>query len=113
MRIIGFSKKWFKLSQPEFTTFRFHRKDADKGRDWHKGEQVQIVFHPRHKDREILGIAEIVNIEPRYLARITEQEAKEDGFADYLSMMHWLSSTYKPQDLLRKQPMNKLTLRRV
>jgi len=29
MRILGFSKKWDKLKDPEFTTFRFERKDKD------------------------------------------------------------------------------------
>ena len=110
MRILGFSKRWNKLEHPKFTTFRFPRKDSTKGRDWHESEQVQVVYHPRHKNREILGIAKITSKEPRYLARITNQEAKTDGFVNYLDMMRWLSSTYPDRELLTRQPMNKLTL---
>jgi len=34
MRILGVSKKWDKLQRPEWTTFRFARKD----KDWYEGE---------------------------------------------------------------------------
>jgi len=56
VRILGFSKKWTKLNQDEFTTFRLPRKD----KDWQLEEVVQVVFHPRHKDREVLSIAQII-----------------------------------------------------
>lgn len=62
MRILGFSKKWPKLKEPEFTTFRFERKDKPH----YVGEQLQIVIQPRRKGGgEKLGIAEIVKKEPR------------------------------------------------
>ncbi len=55
MRILGFSRKWPKLYNPVHTTFRYPRKDADRGRDWHEGEHVQEVYHPRHKDHEVMN----------------------------------------------------------
>jgi len=57
MRILGFSKKWAKLNNKLlFTTFRFPRKD----KDWEIEEVVQIVYKPRSKEREPLGIARII-----------------------------------------------------
>lgn len=121
MRILGFNKKWDKLKQPEFTTFRFPRKD----RDWAIGEQVQIVFHPRGKDHKNLGIAEIILKEPRAIGilgdktncqHITNEEAIADGFPDteikhgYFSMWEFLFGAYGGERLLN-EPMNKLTLR--
>lgn len=54
MRILGFSKHWAKLDNPEFTTFRFPRKD----KDWQIGETVKIVIKPRSKGGgELLGLA--------------------------------------------------------
>ena len=116
MRILGFSKKWAKLGHKEFSTFRFPRRD----RDWEIGEQVQIVIKPRHKDRQILGIAEIINKELRspdaefprrdYLT-ISDEEARIDGFEDYEDMWHWILSTYGAGDRLMSEPMNKLTLK--
>ena len=121
MRILGFSKKWDKLNQVELTTFRYPRRD----KDWFIGEIVQIVYHPRSKDREILGIAEITNIEKRAMAwhgdksgetKITNEEAKEDGFDDnghgaYFTMWEFLWDYYGGQRLL-EEPMNKITLRK-
>ena len=115
MRILGFSKKWRKLHQSEFTTFRFPRKD----RDWSTGEVVQIVFKPRSKDHERLGIAEITNSEPRYFYNPNEDvptkqlmghsEAERDGFKDYYDMRDWLKKVYGNR--IYRKPMNKLTLR--
>ena len=103
MRVLGFSKKWDKLSGIEFTTFRFPRKD----RDWSVGEEVQIVFKPRSKEREQLGTARIISKEFRYPLAITEEEAIKDGFNNALEMWVWLK---KPKN---DTPMNKLTLRRL
>lgn len=128
MRILGFSKKWPKLQEPEFTTFRFSRRD----RDWQVGEIAQIVYKPRSKEREILGIAQIINKEPRCMARlgskliepkVTNTEANEDGFSDghdqygnrkssYFFMWEFLWDSYGGKRLLN-EPMNRLTLRRV
>ncbi len=115
MRPIGFSKKWPKLhlelpiaQRPEFTTFRLTRKDADRGRDWHQGEQVQVVFHPRSKDREALGVADIVSKEPRVIYCVTNEEAIADGFpGGYNEMIVWLGKAHDcfPENI------NKLTLR--
>lgn len=104
MRIIGFSKKWDKLKQPEFTTFRFPRKD----RDWYVGETVQVYFHPRSKDREFLGIAEIIDKVARL--EVSEKEAIADGFQSVADMGSWLIKTYGCTDRV-KNGMNKLTLR--
>ncbi len=106
MRIIGFSKKWDKLQKPEHTTFRFPRKDADKGRDWKFGETVQEVYKPRSKtQREFIQIAEIIKKEPKAIEDITEEEAVEDGFESLLMMWMFLG---QPR---MKKLINKLTLR--
>jgi hypothetical protein len=95
MRILGFSTKWNKLSNELlFTTFRFARKDAPKGRDWAVEEVVQIVYKPRSPKREYLGIARIIRKEAKNLNKhfsyfnypentpdvIRPDEAEEDGF---------------------------------
>ena len=125
MRILGFSKKWDKLNNDTFTTFRFKRHDK---RDWFVGEIVQIVYKPRSKEREVLGIAKIENKELKDMSwaykklaklKITNAEANEDGFPDgydkhgyaksgYLFMCEWLFDTYGEK--LSCEPMNKLTL---
>lgn len=92
---MGFSVKWTKLQQPVFTTFRLPRKD----KDWYIGECVQIVFHPRSEDREILGEAVIVNVEarsfdPAMAPKITNDEAIADGFDNTNAMMAWLENTH-------------------
>ena len=106
MRILGFSKKWVKLQKPVHTTFRFPRKDADRGRDWHEGEVVQEVYKPRSKEREVLQIAMIIKKQPKLLADITHEEAVEDGFVNLYHMFEWLG--HKNKDLFK--PINKLTL---
>ena len=116
MRILGFSKKWDKLQRGEFTTFRFKRKDHD----WNVGEVVQIVYKPRSKDRGILGVAEIINLEPRSVAPYTlggpsnldvsHREAVEDGFENVVEMVEWFEKTYG-EERLTQEVMNKLTLR--
>ncbi len=126
MRILGFSKKWNKLEQDTFTTFRFGRKD----KNWQVGEVVQIVYKPRSKEREPLGSAVILNKEPRCMFRlgskltepkVTNDEANEDGFPDgrdqygnrksgYYFMWEWLFDTYGGQRLI-DEPMNKLSLK--
>ena len=103
MRIMGFSKKWDKLTNPEFTTFRFPRKD----RDWAENEVVQIVYKPRSKDREILGIAQVMRKETRQFADITHEEAVEDGFINLHQMFEFLSKNSNKW----LQPINKLILR--
>lgn len=114
MRILGFSEKWKKLQQREFTTFRFPRKD----KDWQINEVVRIEFKPRSKDRGIMGTARIINKEPRWmkpklradLPDITREEAMADGFEDWRAMWEWLLKRYDIRKLLG-EPMNKLTLR--
>ena len=64
MRIISFSKRWPKLLNQEFTTFRFPRKD----RNWEVGERVQVYYKNRTPEREKLGEAEIINKEKRAMA---------------------------------------------
>ncbi len=115
MRVLGFAEKWDKLhlelpieQRPNFSTFRLPRKDAPKGRDWKPAEQVQIVYHPRSPKRSYLGNAIIITVEPRWLARVTETEAKADGFPSYLNMVSWLTSTHG--NTIGQQPLNKITL---
>jgi len=105
MRILGFQKKWAKLNQPEFTTFRYG--------DWAVGERIQIVIQPRRKGGgEKLGIAEIISAELRefdsdYYATfdksiplITEAEAIIDGFASVKDMIAFMEKTYGRLDWL-------------
>lgn len=115
MRVLGFSKRWQKLSNPEFTTFRFTRKD----RDWWTGEIAQIVYKPRSKEREILGIAQIVKKETRRIFKVKQlyghklldtREARKDGFMGWGDMALWLTKTYGHKRL-GNEVMNKLTLR--
>jgi hypothetical protein len=112
MRILGFSKHWNKLNNPEFTTFRYPRVD----RDWEVGESVQIVIRPRTKDREILGIATIIIKEMRELDPyfvdggipiVTDEEARDDGFLNREAMENWMMKTYGLDYI---SLMNKLTL---
>lgn len=116
MRILGFTKRWDKLEQAEFTTFRFPRKD----KDWRIGEQVQIVYKPRSKEREILGLAEVVDIHATRvfpesipdpicpIGSVTEGEAMADGFLSLKAMQLWMWDRYKRR--IVNEPINKLTL---
>ena len=106
MRILGFSKKWAKLQNDTFTTFRYRRKDADKGRDWHNGEVLKIVYHPRH-EHEHLGIAQVISKETKQCQMITEDEARADGFEDVGDMIDFLN----PPEPCGMQLINKLTLK--
>jgi len=127
MRILGFSKKWGKLNNLLFTTFRFPRKD----RDWQVEEVVQVVFKPRSKEREILGVARIIRKQEKDLNKkwsyyptphfpntpdmITLLEAKEDGFdamhggGDTEKMRKFFIDTYG-YSRCNKELINKLTL---
>jgi len=96
MRVMGFSVMWTKLEQPEFTTFRFPRRD----RDWQIGERVQVVFRPRSKERKLLFLADILNVEdrcfdPEFAPPITEGEAIADGFwYGVLEMQEWMTKSH-------------------
>ena len=112
MRILGFSKKWDKLNNKEFTTFRFPRKD----KDWQIGEGVQVFYKPRSKEKCFLGLAKIIAVDTRWILSwwsgkwgITEEEAQADGFQDRYDMKHWLDKIYGIRHCYN--PMNKLTLR--
>lgn len=112
MRILGFSKRWPKLNQNEFTTFRYPRRD----RDWFVGEKVQIMFRPRSPNREWLGIAEIISIEKRNMSwkkmsgvmNLSYEEALKDGFGTRSEMIAWLYNLYG--DRILREPMNLLRL---
>jgi len=111
MRILGVTEKWDKLKQPQWTTFRFARKD----KDWQVGEVVQVVYKPRRKGGgEKLGVAKIINkaarrmVTPPLESDTLYWEAKADGFASYNLMWEWLWSRYRNR--LFTEPMNKLTL---
>lgn len=112
MRILGFSEMWPKLLQGEFTTFRFPRKD----KDWYVGEEVQIVYKPRSKEREMLGVAVVIGrarrqmLYPVAVLNVYLEEAIADGFNNSEEMEHWLIKTYG-EKRLTAEPMNKLTLK--
>ena len=105
MRIISFSKKWDKLKLPEFTTFRFPRKD----KDWYVSEKVQVFYKNRSPQREKLGEALIIGKRLQSIRQINESEAIADGFPNAFQMWLWLKETYKT--IYMHQRMNKLTLR--
>lgn len=111
MRIISFSKKWDKLNQPEFTTFRVPRKDAYKGRDWSLGEMVQVYFHNRCPNREYLGIARIIDKSPTWLSELDDEQAVGDGFpGGFSEMVEWMMKAHHIKDIQQFR-INKLTLR--
>ena len=114
MRILGFSKKWQKLSNQTFTTFRFPRKD----KDWQVGEVIQVVYKPRSPFfREILGTATIISKEQKLvfsgrdpIMAIGDRAAIEDGFANIAAFQVWMMEKY-PLKQLQEEPINKLTLK--
>ena len=133
MRIIGFSKKWDKLNKQwfapnlqTFTTFRFPRKD----RDWDVEELVQVVYKPRSKEREPLGIARIIRKQEKDIGKkyyqfagvckdldvITPDDAYEDGFSgmhgggDIKKLLDFLRETSTYEQYYRVGKVNKLTL---
>lgn len=127
MRILGVSKKWAKLNKDIFTTYRFPRKD----KDWQVEEVVQVVYKPRSKKREKLGVARIIRKETKDLNKrwsyypysgessntpdvITPNEAEADGFTgihsggDTQKMKKFFIDTYGSSKC--KELINKLTL---
>ncbi len=104
MRILSFSKKWDKLSKPEFTTFRITRRD----KDWYVPELVQVVIKTRSKERQPLGIAEISQKNITCLKDITEIEAMADGFDSAFAMWLWMKEAHK--GIAPTTPLNKLTI---
>lgn len=111
MRILGITEKWPKLQQPIWTTFRLRRRD----KDWQEGEVVQVVYKPRSKGREVLGIARIAKKEQRWLwgnfvgdTPFLTREAVEDGFQNLAEMKAWMLKAHG--DRVEKEPLNKLTL---
>ncbi len=127
MRILGVSQKWGKLNNLLWTTYRFTRKD----KDWEVEEVAQVVYKPRSKDREILGVARIIRKELKDLDKrfsyfptpnspntpdmITPSEAEEDGFTgmhgggDIKKMRQFFISTYG-YGRCSNELINKLTL---
>lgn len=118
MRVLGFSERWSKLDNNTFTTFRFQRRD----KDWQTGEVVKVVFKPRTREREVLGVAKIIGKGKRWvaweaqylsaslqgIATVSDFEAAEDGFTGVLEMMEWMTKTHKDRNY--RELMNKLTL---
>jgi len=120
MRIISFTEKWPKLhlelpveQRPDFTTFRYFY--------WEEGWPVQVFFKARSKEhREKLGEAIIIRRELRELDKwmvergwnecpmVTDEEAREDGFADFDEMVKFMEKQY---GLDWMPVMAKLTLR--
>lgn len=127
MRELGFSKKWGKLRELTFTTYRFPRKD----KDWQVEEVVKCVYKPRSQEREVLGVARIIRKESKDLNKqfhyyvggysepntpgiLTPDEAEADGFTgmhgggDTEKMRKFFVDTYGYSRC--KEPINKLTL---
>ena len=95
---------------------------------------MQVVYKPRSKEREVLGIAEIVLKEKRWvtfnfpsftptftpIGRVSYIEAKADGFESVDHMVKWVTKTYRLPSGQRSstiegrndwKPMNKLTVK--
>lgn len=111
MRILGVTEYWPKLKKPRWSTFRLERRDWP----WEVGEVVQVVYKTRSKEREVLGVAKIVEKEPKRFfegqpggAEITTQEAIEDGFISVGDMMLWMLKAHGSR--VRREPLNKLTV---
>jgi hypothetical protein len=101
---MSFAKRWEKLSQNVFTTFRYPRKDAD----WREGEKVQIFIKNRSPNRLYLGNAEIISkVSKEVPAALTVDEARADGF-DNIQEMEAFMRQYYGRDFLPR--FNKLTL---
>jgi len=133
MREMGFSRKdWMnystltpKLQEAEFTTFRLPRRD----KDWKEKEVVKIVYQPRGKSREVLGVAKIIIKERKYFFYlphglykeriINDNDAMRDGFQTshemYLAMVKMHGHERIDGSFLVTGPydgrINKLTLR--
>lgn len=128
MRILGFKEKWAKLDRKIlFTTFRFPRKD----KDWQVEEVIQVVYKPRSKEREVLGVARIIRKQVKDLNKqwsyyprpsfpntpdmITPEEAKDDGFVGMhgggdLEKMHRFFVDNYGYSRCREENINRLTL---
>jgi hypothetical protein len=111
VRILPVTKEWEKLNNPSWPTFRLTRRD----KDYYEGEVVQVVLHPRSKNRKVLGIARIEKKEKRRFPflisgaqKITEEEAREDGFEGIYEMMTWFFKVHGLR--ARRETLNKLTL---
>ena len=111
MRVLGFSRKWDKLQQPEFTTYRYPRKDWTKGRDWYWGEIVKVVYHPR-QEHEVLGTAQIIDRSSTWVSEISDEMAIRDGFPNGFSeMLAWLQKSHREIINPETTRINKLTLK--
>ena len=110
MRIISFTEMWPKLSKPEFTTYRFPRKDFDRGRDWHLGENLWAYYRSRSPARKCLGVVRIVDKSSTWVTAIDYAAAVDDGFPGGISeMTDWLEKAHKCK-IDQTTRINKLTL---
>ena len=115
MRILGFSRiDWqdfnrhcLKLLQPEFTTWRWQRRD----KPWQEREVVQVVLRPRSKERLILGEAGIKNIEIREPWQIKDDEARMDGFGQAWELSSYLNQERHARKLPYGHPLNRLMIK--
>jgi hypothetical protein len=113
MRIIGFEKDdWQsyyrnggscdKMSRPEFTTFRWPRRD---NKDYQMGELLQVVIKPRSEARKPLGIVAVVGreeLDPYWKeGGITDEMARQDGFFYATELVTYL---YKKRDYRNYPP---------
>ena len=111
MRILGVTERWPKLQESQWPTFRLRRRD----KDWQLGEVVWVVYKPRSKQREVLGIAKIVEKTPKRFWGpsvrgniIHIDEAIEDGFKNLQEMRAWFLKTHGSR--VDTEPLNKLTV---
>ena len=89
-RILSFSEYWInynvnkrKVDLDFFTTFRFPRADAAKGRDWHVAELIQVFYKSRSPNRAFICNGRIINVTPVWFRSpedMMEKTAKADGF---------------------------------
>ena len=116
MRILGFSKvDWrnyitgqdSKMLQPEFTTWRWPRKD----KDWYADEVVSVVVKTRSPHRLILGEAVILSVESKEDYEITDVDARADGFPERQELKLYLMKERHARRIAYGVRPNKITLR--
>ncbi len=116
MRILGFSKvDWrnyitheqSKMLQPEFTTWRWPRKD----RDWYADEVVSVVVKTRSPHRLVLGEAEIISVDSKEDYEITDVDAMADGFLESHGLKLYLMQERRARSIPSAARPNKITLR--
>ena len=120
MRHIGFFRHWVDYNterdlfdEDEFTTLRAPRKQPLE-----VGESLIIMFKPMSMDSKLLGLAEVIKLEPRALSaqcaadskvsQLTTLEVRGLGFPDSAELWHFITKLLGKATM---EPMELITLR--